>query len=112
METQTPLVWAPAIIVVAFFGAGLFWPEVGKDAGLGSLSAFISYLAFRLAFRKAKSFSGIVGCEILKLITIATSVSLVFLVFRPSPIVFVAGFLIAQVASIAVPLKVRGLKRN
>ena len=112
MKTQIPLGWAQAIVVVVFFGAGLFWPEVGLDAGLGSLCAFISYSAFSLACRKAKSFSDIVGCEILKLITVATSVAMVFLVFRPSPIFFVTGFLIAQVASIAVPLKMRTLKRN
>ena len=107
MKLQIPLVRALAFIVVLFFGAGLFWPEVGLDAGLGSLSAFISYSAFSLAFRKAKSFSDILGCEILKLATIAMSVVGFFLVFQPSPLFFVAGFLIAQVASIAAPLKMR-----
>lgn len=63
------------------------------DAGLGSLSAFISYLAFRLAFRKARSFSGIVGCEILKLITIATSVALVFFGFSTQSNSFCGGIL-------------------
>mgnify|MGYP005707549599 CR=1 FL=1 len=112
MKLQAALFWVQAIIVVMCFGAGLVWPEMGLDAGLGSLSAFISYSAFSLAFRKAKSFSDVLGCEVFKLITIASSVAVVFLVMQPSPIFFVAGFLLAQVASIAVPLRMQGLERN